>query len=98
MLGKRWRGLAVDLHAGNPLFNGFFQAIAKAEDPCRFVLIVFGGQLHGLGQSHDVGNVFRSGAAAFLLVSADKQRPARRAALDIQRPDALGGVKFMAGE
>ena len=39
-----------------------------------------GGQLHGLGQADDVGHVFRPRPAAFLLVPADQQRPAGRAA------------------
>ena len=38
------------------------------------------------------------GAAAFLLVPADHERPAGRAALDVQRADALGGVQLVAGE
>ena len=99
MLGSRGAPLAVDLHAGDPLFDA--PASSRSRRPRTRVSsssMVLGGQLQGLGQPDDVRHVLRARAAAFFLMPADHERPAGRAAPDVEHADALRGVQLVARE
>ena len=55
------------------------------------------GDLRGFAHADNAGNVFRAGAPIALLVAADHKRRESDAAAHVQRADALGRMKFMAG-
>ena len=76
-----------------------FQAVAQAADPRLLRPLMPRRPVRtALARPDDVGHVFRARPAAFFLMPADQQRPAGRAALDVQRADALGGVQLVAGK
>ena len=98
-VGQPRRAAAVDLRRRGSARRALLQAVAQARGSrASSSSWSSAASSQRLGQADDVGHVLGAGAAAFLLVPADQERPAGRAAADEQRADALRRVQLVAGE
>ena len=75
-----------------------FQLVAQGAHPGVLLGHFGGGQLAGLAQADDGGDVFRAAAPAMLLVSAVQEGDEGRALADVEDADALGGMELVAGD
>src|ERR1017187_5438288 len=78
--------------------NGALHAVAQGADAGVFVVEIGQGQLGGAAEGDDGGDVLGAGAAPAFLMAAEEIGLEFGAALDIEQPHALGGMKFMGGK
>jgi hypothetical protein len=97
-VGEPLRLAAVDLEIGDAGDQLALQAVALGADAGLVGVVALGGQLEGAREADDEGHVLGPAAPAVLLVAAEQEGPARRAAADEERADALGRVQLVAGE
>ena len=79
--------------------NAGFEAVAElgqAGDGSVFERVH--GQLGGLGEADNAGDVLGAGAAAALVAAANQQRLERRSAADEERAGALGAVHLVGAD
>ena len=88
--------MAVQLHVGNLLHDPLDHVVPDGAHLRGLGGDVRGGQLDGLAQAHDAGQVLGAGALAALLGAAVHQPLQAHAMAHVQRADALGRVELVA--
>ncbi len=82
----------------NALEQAALQIVAQRGDADGVLGEGCGGEFRGFAKTDDACNVFRAGAEAALMVSAEEEMAQRRAAADIEGADPFGAVNFVSGE
>ena len=88
----------IDARMGYPVEKTVLELIAERAQALGVVRERVPSDLSGFAEADDAGNILRAGTNATLVMTAVKELLQARAATDVKRANALGGIKFVAGQ
>src|SRR5208283_4042708 len=89
---------AVHADLSDALQQAVLEFVAQGRDAFCIVGKRGLGDFRGFAEAYDSGDVFRAGAESALVMAAIEKLTQASAVADVERADAFGGIKLVAGE